>query len=213
MSTQPAEKADAFGAIDTSLDDVTTGQGMDAPDIDNMLPMADFETFSGAFQDGGAGPLSFSQMMKQLSQAPAPAAGPGVDGSFDTGNATGTRADVVEYAKKFLGMYYKWGGSNPNTSFDCSGFTQYVLGKFGVHLPRVSYQQEGAGQHVALSKLQAGDLVFWDNSSRNNGADHVALYMGDGRIMEFSRPGKPSRIRKLGRNEGARGVKINYGKG
>jgi cell wall-associated NlpC family hydrolase len=211
MSTQPAEKADAFGAIDTSLDDVTTGLGMDAPDIDNMLPSVDLETFTGAMQDGTGG-LSFSQMMKQLSQAPAPAAGPGVDG-YDTGTATGTRADVVAYAKKFLGMQYKWGGSNPSTSFDCSGFTQYVLGHFGVHLPRVSYQQNGAGEHVPLGQLQAGDLVTWDNSSRNNGADHVALYMGNGQIMEFSRPGRPSRIRKLGKNEGATGVHIKYGKG
>src|SRR6187551_3926424 len=100
MSEQPASKPDAFGAIDTSLDDVTTGMGMDAPDIDNILPSADLATFSGAFNDGTSG-LSFSQMLQQLSRPPA--AGPGVEGSVGS-DATGTRADVVAYAKKFLGM-------------------------------------------------------------------------------------------------------------
>lgn len=211
MSVQPAAKPDAFSEIDTSLDDVANSSSVGAPDIDNVLPVASFESFHGALSSSTGG-LSFSDMMKQLSQAPKPSAGASSDsGGFTSGQASGTRSDVVAYAKKFLGMQYTWGGSNPNTSFDCSGFTQYVLGHFGVHLPRISAQQARYGQRASLGSLEAGDLVAWDNSSRNNGADHIALYIGNGRIMEFSRPGRPSRIRKLGRNEGAWGVHINYG--
>lgn len=120
------------------------------------------------------------------------------------------RGDVVAYAKQFLGMQYKWGGSNPNTSFDCSGFVQYVLKHFGVSAPRVSFQQARFGKEIALSQAQPGDLIAWDNSSRNDGADHIALYIGNGKIMEFYRTGKPSRIRQLGSKENYWAVQIKY---
>lgn len=56
--------------------------------------------------------------------------------------------------------------------------------------------------------MQAGDLVAWDNSSRNNGADHIAIYLGGGLIAEAPRPGVALRVRKLGDNEGAWGVRV-----
>jgi cell wall-associated NlpC family hydrolase len=192
-----------FG-IDTDLSGVGGNPILASPDVDDQLALPSFDDFRAATSNSGFS--SFRAVMN------------GLDGKTDTisstgsggDTATGTRAEVVQYAKKFLGMNYAWGGSNPNTSFDCSGFTQYVLGHFGVHLPRISYQQANYGKRTALNKLQAGDLVAWDNSSRNQGADHIALYIGGGQIMEFSRPGRPSRIRKLGSNEGAWGVAINY---
>lgn len=161
----------------------------------SSLMTASFDQFQGAFKEA---PISFASTLKD-EWTGEPAAG-------------GGREDVVQYAKKFLGMQYTWGGSNPSSSFDCSGFTQYVLGKFGVTLPRVSFQQANYGKRTSISSLKAGDLVAWDNSSRNNGADHIALYIGNGRIMEFYSRGKPSRIRRLGKNEGAWGVQINYPK-
>jgi len=166
-----------------------------APDL--PLTTATFDQFNGAF-NSSENPLNFSGFLKDAPEA-------------DTGGGGG-REDVVQFAKKFLGMQYTWGGSTPSTSFDCSGFTKYVLSKFGVQLPRVSYQQANYGKRTSIGSLTAGDLVAWDNSSRNNGADHIALYIGNGRIMEFYSRGKPSRIRRLGKNEGAWGVKINYPK-
>lgn len=129
-----------------------------------------------------------------------------------TGNVKDSqlRSSVVQYAKQFLGMQYRWGGSNPNTSFDCSGFTQYVLKHFGVNLPRVSFQQANYSTRTSLNGARAGDLIAWDNSTRNNGADHIALYLGNGQIMEFYRTGKPSRIRQLGKNENFWAVHITY---
>lgn len=69
--------------------------------------------------------------------------------------------------------------------------------------------QARAGKRIGIHNLQAGDLVAWDNSSRNNGADHIAIYIGSGLIVEAPRPGVPVRTRKLGDNEGAWGVRIS----
>lgn len=184
---------------DTSLGDPTglTSDGLgslDAPDFDFQLQMPTYDDFKSS---QGFSPKGFTA---------------GLSEQAGTGGA-GVRGQVVDMAKQYLGMQYKWGGSNPKTSFDCSGFIQYVLGKFGVQMPRVSYQQVNSGKHIAISALQPGDIVGWDNSTRNKGADHVALYIGGGQIMEFYSSGHPSRIRKLGKNEGAIGVAIDYGKG
>jgi cell wall-associated NlpC family hydrolase len=119
------------------------------------------------------------------------------------------RAQVVDYAKQFLGIYYKWGGTSPR-GFDCSGLTQYVAKHFGVRLPRVSYQQANYGQRASLKDLSPGDLVAWDNSSRNQGADHIALYIGNGMVLEAPGAGKQIRIRKVGSSEGAWGVHLTY---
>ena len=121
--------------------------------------------------------------------------------------AYGPAGKVVNLARSFVGTPYKWGGTSPS-GFDCSGFLQYIYAKIGVDLPRVSFQQANAGRRVGLGALRAGDLVAWDNSSRNNGADHIAIFLGGGLIAEAPRPGVPLRVRKLGKNERAWGVRV-----
>lgn len=121
----------------------------------------------------------------------------------------GTRAAIVEMAREYVGTPYVWGGASPDVGFDCSGIIQYVYGKLGVELPRVSYQQANSGKRVGLNRLRAGDLVAWDNSSRNVGADHIAIYIGNGQILEAPQPGQSVRIRSLGEGEGAWGVKLD----
>lgn len=93
--------------------------------------------------------------------------------------ASGAAADVIAKARQFLGTPYVWGGTSP-LGFDCSGFVQYVFKQFGVNLPRVSYQQSRSAKKVDKGEMQAGDLVFFDYSSRNPGADHVGIYIGNG---------------------------------
>jgi cell wall-associated NlpC family hydrolase len=115
---------------------------------------------------------------------------------------------IVDYAKQFVGTPYVWGGTNLKEGVDCSGLIQSVYRQFGIELPRVSFQQATAGKRIGLNELKPGDLVAWDNSSRNNGADHIAIYAGNGKIIEAARPGTNVRIRKLGDNEGAWGVRI-----
>ncbi|HET7458968.1 MAG TPA: C40 family peptidase, partial [Gemmatimonadaceae bacterium] len=75
--------------------------------------------------------------------------------------------------------------------FDCSGFVQYVYRKHGVSLPRTAAQQGGAGQkvHVALRDLRPGDLMLFDASAKRPGIDHVAMYVGNGRMIHSSASG------------------------
>ena len=120
-----------------------------------------------------------------------------------------TVAGALTPAMAQQGVPYRWAGASPSAGFDCSGLLQYVYKQMGIDLPRVSFQQANYGERVPLSKMKVGDLVAWDNSSRNNGADHIAMYIGNGQILEAARPGTNVRIRKLGKDEGAWGVKIN----
>ncbi len=116
----------------------------------------------------------------------------------------GVRAKIVAEARKYEGVPYVWGGTS-NTGWDCSGMVQWVLGRFGIDVPRLSSQQALYGERINdQSRARPGDLVAWNNGSRNGGpeAEHIAVYLGDGLIFEAPRPGVPSRIRKLGRDEG-----------
>ncbi len=94
--------------------------------------------------------------------------------------ATQFRLDVVNYALQFLGNPYVWGGTDPWTGADCSGYMQYVMATYGITLPRVSWQQAGAGVAVSLENLQPGDLVFYGTGGVVN---HVAMYIGNGQIV------------------------------
>jgi len=116
--------------------------------------------------------------------------------SMQVGGATGKAGDLLSEARKFLGTPYVWGGTSP-LGFDCSGFTQYVYRQFGIDLPRVSYQQAGAGKRIGMDQAKPGDLVFWDTSSRNNGADHVAIYLGNGQVIHAPKPGDSIKISKV----------------
>ena len=140
---------------------------------------------------------------------PAPAGGvvanTGATGfAPDAGTSSGVGGQIVADAKKHLGQPYQWGG------LDCSGLVQMAYHAAGIDVPRVSYQQANSGTRVALNKLRPGDLVAWDNSTRNNGADHIAIYIGGGRIIEAPHTGANVRIRKFSRSEGAWGVRMGW---
>lgn len=115
-------------------------------------------------------------------------------GATTTANAR--RADVVTAAMGYIGTPYVWGG-NDNSGVDCSGLVKTVMASFGVDLPRLSADQARAGAITSISNLLPGDLVAVDNSTRNNGADHIAIYAGDGYIIEAPRAGLNVRRRKL----------------
>lgn len=131
-----------------------------------------------------------------------------VDGVDETAAGGAAPGGLIKYAKKFLGTPYVWGGTTPS-GFDCSGFVQYVYGHFGVKLPRISADQARAGKRVALNAMRPGDLVAWDNSSRNNGADHIAIYLGNGLIIEAPRPGRSVQISHLYDTGRAWGVRLS----
>ena len=100
-----------------------------------------------------------------------------------TGSATG--ADVIQDALKYLGVPYKWGGTDPATGLDCSGFVQQVYEDLGITLPRVSQDQAKAGRPVAnLESAQPGDLIAFGSP-----VDHIGIYVGNGRMIEAPHTG------------------------
>lgn len=83
--------------------------------------------------------------------------------------------DVVNYASKFVGNPYKFGGTSLTDGCDCSYFTKAVFANFGITLPRTSYEQRSCGQEVSYANAKAGDIICY--------AGHVAIYMGDDKIV------------------------------
>jgi hypothetical protein len=108
-----------------------------------------------------------------------------------TGSAAGvTGEQVVARAREMEGLPYVWGGTDPERGVDCSGLVQATYATFGIDLPRVSADQARAGTAVpSLAEARPGDLIAWDNSGRNVGADHIAIYIGNGQMIEAPRPG------------------------
>jgi cell wall-associated NlpC family hydrolase len=104
--------------------------------------------------------------------------------------AFGTR--VVDYAKRFRGVRYIYGGSSPRSGFDCSGFVRFVYAHFGVSLAHSSYAQFGLGRRVGRASLRPGDLVFFD------GLGHVGIYIGNGRFIHAPHSGTRVRVESLG---------------
>ncbi|TCC66023.1 hypothetical protein E0H73_03655 [Kribbella pittospori] len=98
---------------------------------------------------------------------------------------SGRAGTAVQTAMAQLGDSYVWGADGPD-SFDCSGLMMYAWGKAGVSLSHSSKAQASEGRRVSKSQLMPGDLVFYYSP-----ISHVAMYIGNGRIVHASRPGKP----------------------
>ncbi len=98
---------------------------------------------------------------------------------------SGIRAEMVAYAKQFLGNRYVWGGSSLTNGTDCSGFTRGIYAHFGYYLPRVSRSQASSGHTISASNIRPGDLVFYGSGSYIN---HVAMYIGNGQVIHASNP-------------------------
>ena len=95
-------------------------------------------------------------------------------------------AQIVEYAKAYLGTPYKY-GSMSGKSFDCSGFTSYVFKHFGVSLNRSAAGQLSNGAAVEKADLQAGDIVIFSDKAINKAAaSHVGIYIGNGEFIHAS---------------------------
>ena len=92
---------------------------------------------------------------------------------------------IITTAKKYIGVSYLWGGTSPETGFDCSGYVQYVFAKNGISLPRVSRDQYTVGTSVDFNNLQPGDLVFF-SFARNGVVDHDGIYIGNGQFINSS---------------------------
>ncbi|MEK6263417.1 MAG: SH3 domain-containing protein [Clostridium sp.] len=91
---------------------------------------------------------------------------------------------ILDYASKFMGIPYLWGGTTP-VGFDCSGFVQYVYKNFGIDLPRVTMDQVNVGTAVSINNLQKGDLIYFrTNTAQPSQVSHVGIYTGDNKFMQ-----------------------------
>jgi cell wall-associated NlpC family hydrolase len=101
---------------------------------------------------------------------------------------------VAAFAAQFVGTPYVWGGSRPG-AFDCSGFTKYVYGQFGLSLPHSAAGQYSTryGAIIAADALVPGDMVFFANTYKR-GISHVGVYVGGGMVAQALAPGVPLSI-------------------
>ncbi|MFJ6086482.1 NlpC/P60 family protein [Streptomyces sp. NPDC092369] len=98
--------------------------------------------------------------------------------------ATPAGRKAIAYATKQLGKPYVWGAEGPD-SFDCSGLTSQAWLAAGVTIPRTSELQWAQLKHVPIATMRPGDLIIYFSD-----ASHVALYTGDGKIIQAPRPGR-----------------------
>ena len=92
------------------------------------------------------------------------------------------RKELVDFALQFEGNPYVYGGTSLTNGADCSGFVMAVFQEFGYELPRVAADQMEASQLKDMENMEIGDLLFYGDY----GIDHVALYIGDGKIIHAS---------------------------
>lgn len=120
----------------------------------------------------------------------------------------GDAGRVLAAANRYLGVPYRWGGTDPASGLDCSGFVQRVFADLGIGTPRVSKDQSRAGVAVpSLAEARPGDLVYWNG--RGGRSNHIGIYAGDGQMIHAPRTGDvvryapvrkapPDAIRRLG---------------
>ena len=123
---------------------------------------------------------------------PAPVTDPAPVDSNPPAPAGGAAA-AIAFAKAQLGDPYVWGAAGPD-AWDCSGLTMGAWQAGGVSLPHYSVAQYDETTHITASQLQPGDLVFWGTTSDPSSIHHVAMYLGDGMIIQAPRNGEDVRI-------------------
>lgn len=120
------------------------------------------------------------------------AADPPPDGIAPGSGVTGQ--DLVDAAERYVGTPYVWGGESLDEGgFDCSGLVLRALTDLGVEgVPRVAREQQELGSRVAsLDEAQPGDLLVFD------GGSHIAIYVGDGRMVDAPKPGGHVSVRDV----------------
>ena len=121
------------------------------------------------------------------SKAPSPP--PGATYATKSKPASGKAGAIIRTARLMIGAPYKWGGESPSTGFDCSGLIWFSYRQHGINLPRVSWQQFGAGYAIKRSKLRPGDLVF-HKVDKSGKSLHVGIVTDRGTFVHAPSSGK-----------------------
>jgi cell wall-associated NlpC family hydrolase len=161
-------------------------------------PVATTATSSVSSASAESGTLAASALTGDATFAAALAratGGTAVDATTGIAPGTGvTGQDLVESAKKYLGVPYVWGGESlAEGGLDCSGLVQRALADLGVTgVPRVARDQATIGTEVAsLDQALPGDLVVL------SGGSHIGIYVGDGKMIDAPKPGATVTIRDV----------------
>lgn len=105
-------------------------------------------------------------------------------------------SSLINKAKNFIGLPYRFGGTSPVSGFDCSGFMQYVYKQNAdLDLPRTSQAMASAGHYVSRDQLKAGDMVFF--RTHGGSISHVGMYIGDNQFIHAPRTGRSIEITSL----------------
>ena len=111
-------------------------------------------------------------------------------------NVSQKASELVVNAMGLLGVPYKWGGTDADTGFDCSGFVVSVYQQsIGLLLPRKAEQQAAATEKIDQTDLQPGDLVFFNTMRR--AFSHVGIYVGNGKFIHAPRAGAEVRVESM----------------
>lgn len=99
--------------------------------------------------------------------------------------------EAVNIARQFIGTKYQWGGSNPNTGFDCSGLVKYAYSQAGIELPRTAKELSKVGTKVdSLDDVQVGDLICSQGSGPSGNHVQMVSRIQNGQIYTIEAKGK-----------------------
>lgn len=126
---------------------------------------------------------------------PPSSGGSGGGGGGYTGGGSGST--IVRAALTQLGKPYVWAAANPSVGFDCSGLALWAYKKVGIYLPHSAHLQYAEGRPISRSQLRPGDLVFWSYGSSWTSIHHVAIWAGNGKIIEAADFGIPVHRRSM----------------
>jgi cell wall-associated NlpC family hydrolase len=146
---------------------------------------------AAAPQTGAAFAQTLASLLAPTSSDVAPISAADAAAPLAAGSAGAVTGDeVAAAAHKYVGVPYVWGGTDPATGMDCSGFVQRVYRDLGISLPRVVHDQMTQGTPVAsLADARPGDLLI------DFGGEHVAIYLGNGKAIDAPEPGKTIQVR------------------
>lgn len=183
MAASVVSAAGYYGTVTASLLNVRAANGTDSAVL-TQLPYGTNVTVNWT-QPGWANITTYSGVSGYVSMDYLKL----VEGELPSRSASvSTQGQaVLEIAKQYLGLPYRYGGNSPSTGFDCSGFVKYVYAQLGVNLNRVAADQMLNGIWVDPSALQIGDIIGFYNSSGY--INHVGIYAGNGMMIHSPQTG------------------------
>lgn len=184
--------AEIQGAIQT----LRTGVAATAGSSTSAASAASGTAFADALAAARAGSAdAVTGTGSSTSFAPTAALGSTTTPALTTAGSLGTAGTgqgLVDAAQKYIGVPYVWGGTNPATGLDCSGFVQRAMADIGVSVPRVAKDQGRLGTAVSsLAVAEPGDLLVF------GGGSHIGIYVGDGTMIDEPKPGKSVSVRDV----------------